>query len=185
MTYKTNAMATHHGGAGHPLERGLDILTEDPEHADINNESTHSLDATVALGCPEAIEHPKDPVYDNQDRLTAFTREINDLHQRVAAGEGQPAETLDCIQHELQNLLLAIHQPQPLVPAGPIREVIPQYTDTLCSMQKQSILTNSLLQDIPAFTEHDSTRLVDWLTDIGMAAELTSDSRARLTKVKS
>ena len=29
-TYKTHAMAAHHGGAGHPLDRGLDILTEDP-----------------------------------------------------------------------------------------------------------------------------------------------------------
>ena len=62
-------MATHHGGAGHPLNRGLDILTEDPEHADIDNESTHSLDATVALGGPEAVGHPEDPVYNNQDRV--------------------------------------------------------------------------------------------------------------------
>ena len=50
------------GGTGHPLDRGLDILIEDPEHADINNDSTHSLDATVALGGQEAVEHPEDPV---------------------------------------------------------------------------------------------------------------------------
>ena len=67
-------MATHHRGAGCPLDRGLDILREDPEHTDITNESTHSLDATVALGGPEAVGHPEDPVYDNQDRLTALTR---------------------------------------------------------------------------------------------------------------
>ena len=48
-TYKTHAMVTHHGGKGHTLDRGTDILTEDPEYVDINNESTHSLDATVAL----------------------------------------------------------------------------------------------------------------------------------------
>ena len=59
------------------------------------------MDTTVVLGCPEAEGHPEDPMYNNQDRLTALTREINDLHQRVAAGEGQPAETLDHIQHEL------------------------------------------------------------------------------------
>ena len=46
----------------------------------------------VALGVPEAVGHPEDPVYDNQDRLTALTKEIQDLHQRVAAGEGQPAD---------------------------------------------------------------------------------------------
>ena len=80
-TYKMHAMATHHGGAGCPLDRGLDILTDDPEHADIDNDSTHSLDATVALGGPEAVGHPEDSVYDDQDRLTALTREINNLCQ--------------------------------------------------------------------------------------------------------
>ena len=112
------------------------ILTEDPEHADIDNDSTHSLDATVALGGPETAGHPEDPVYNNQGRLKALTREINNLCQRVAAGEGQPAETLDCIQCELQNLLIAIHQPQPPAPAEPFGEVLCQYMDTLCSTQK-------------------------------------------------
>ena len=85
---KTHAMATHHGGTGHhSLDRGLGILTEDTEHADINN-STHTSDATVALGDPEAVGHPEDPMYNNQDRLTTLTREINNLHQRVAEGEG-------------------------------------------------------------------------------------------------
>ena len=45
-----HTMATHYRGAGHPLDRGMDILTEDPEYADINNERTHSSDATIALG---------------------------------------------------------------------------------------------------------------------------------------
>ena len=35
------------------------------------------------------------------------------------------------------------------------------------------------------FNEHNSTKLKDWLVDIEMAADLTSKSRARLTKVKS
>ena len=96
MTYKTHTMATHHGGTGCPVKKSLDILTEDPEHASIND-STHSSDATVDLGDQEAVGHPEDPAYDSQDRLTALMREIKDLHQWVAAGEGQPAETLDCI----------------------------------------------------------------------------------------
>ena len=138
-------MATHHGGAGYPLIRGLGILTEDTEHVNINNNGNHSSDATVALGDPEAIVHPEDPAYKNQDRLTTLTREINDLHQRVAAREGQPAETLHCIQQELQNLSIAIHQLQPPAPAEPLGEVLHQYTDALCSTQKQSNLTNSLM----------------------------------------
>ena len=137
-------MAACHGGAGPLPDRGLDIITEDPKHADINNDSTHSSDATVALGGPKTVGHPEDPAYDD-DRLKELTREINDLHQRVAAGEGQPVETLDYIQCELQNLSITIHHPQPPAPAQPFREVLCQYTDTLCSMQKQSNLTNSLL----------------------------------------
>ena len=80
-TYKTHTMATCMEAQAAPWNRVLDILTEDPEHTDINNNSTHSSDATVALGGPEAIGHPEDPVYNNQDRLTALMREINDLHQ--------------------------------------------------------------------------------------------------------
>ena len=79
----------------------MDIPTEDPEHTDINSDSYHSSDATVALGGLQAVGYSEDPVYNDQGRLTAFAREINDLHQRVAAEEGQPADTLDCIQHEL------------------------------------------------------------------------------------
>ena len=80
-------MGTHHRDAGHTLDRGLDILTEDPEHADLNNDSTHCLDATVALWDPETVGHHKDWMYNEEDRLTALTRELNALCQRVAAGE--------------------------------------------------------------------------------------------------
>ena len=183
--YKTYTVATHHGGEGCPQDRGLDALTEDPEHADIDSDSNHNSVTTVALGGPEAVGHPEDPVYNDQDRLTALTREIHDLHQRVAAGKGQPAETLDHIQHELQNLSIAIHHPQPPAHAEHFGEVLSQYMDTLCSTQKQSNLTNSLMQDVPVLNEHDSTKLEDWLIDIEMAADLTSESRARLAKVKS
>ena len=80
-TYKMHAMATHHGGTGYPLDRGMDILREDPEHANINNESTHNSEDTVALGGPEAVGHPQDLVCGNQDKLTSLMREINKLHQ--------------------------------------------------------------------------------------------------------
>ena len=76
-----HAMATWHGGTGCPCNRSMDIHAEDPEHTDIDNENTHNSDATVALGGPQAEGHPKDPVYNNRDKLTALTREINDLHQ--------------------------------------------------------------------------------------------------------
>ena len=79
-TYKTHAMATCHRHAGCPLDRGINLNPEDPEPTDIDNDSTHSSDATVALGEPEAEGHPDDPAYSNQDKLTALMREINNLH---------------------------------------------------------------------------------------------------------
>ena len=66
-------MATSHGCAAHPLDRGIDLHTEDPEPTDIDNETTHSSNATVALGGTEAEGHPKDPVYKNHDKLAALT----------------------------------------------------------------------------------------------------------------
>ena len=174
-------MATHHRGAEHPLDRGINLHAEDPEPTNIDNESTHNSDATVALGQPETQGHPKDPVYSNCDKLMDLTREINNLHQWVEAREGKPAETLDCIEHELQNLLIALHPTPPPTPTEPFGEVTQQYSKTLCTMQKQTNLTYSLLQDIAVFKEHDSTEL---LTDVETAWDLTNESRAELAKAK-
>ena len=58
-TYKIHAMATHHGGAGCPLDRSINNHAEDLEPTDIDNDNTHSSNATVALGEPEAEGHPK------------------------------------------------------------------------------------------------------------------------------
>ena len=49
-TYKMHIMATYHGGTGCPLDRSINLHPEHPEHTDIDNESTHSSNATVALG---------------------------------------------------------------------------------------------------------------------------------------
>ena len=87
-TYKTHAMATCHRGAGCPLDRDIDLHIEEAMGIDNDNENTHGLDITVALGGPEAGDHPNDPIYSNQDTLMTLMREINDLHQCVEVGEG-------------------------------------------------------------------------------------------------
>ena len=70
-------------------------------------------------------------------------------------------------------------------PTEPFGEVVPQYMDTLCTAQKQTHLTNSLLQDIAIFNEHNSTKLEEWLMDIETPADLTSESGSKLAKAKS
>ena len=93
-------MATHHRGAGHPLDRVINLHIEDTEATGLenNNESTSGSVATVVLGGPEAEGQPNDLIHSNQAKLTALTREVNDLQQQVEARELQPAESLDHIE---------------------------------------------------------------------------------------
>ena len=111
-------------------------------------------------------------------------REVHDLHQWLEAGEGQPAESLDCIEYELQNLSLALQlQPSSIpTPDEPFGEAIHQYNDKMCTIQKQMNLTNSLLQDIAVFNEYNLTKLEEWLMDIETAADLTNEVKLTLTK---
>ena len=92
--------------------------------------------------------------------------------------------SLDHIECKLQNLSIALHPPPPPTPTEPFREVIHQYMNTLCTTQKQTNLTNSLLQDIAVFNEYDSTKLEEWLTDIETAADQADESQVKLPKAK-
>ena len=62
------------------------------------------------------------------------------------------------------------------MPTEPFREVKHQYTNSLCTSQKQTNLTYSLLQDFTVFNEYDSTKLEDWFTDIERTVDLTNES---------
>ena len=66
----------------------------------------------------------------------------------------------------------------------PLDEVLQQYTETLCTAQKQTTFANTLIQDIPTFSGNDSTQLEDWLVDIETTADLTEESRTKLAQAK-
>ena len=78
-------MVTHHGGAGHPIHRNIDLHIKDTEAAGIysDNESISGSDTTVAFGELEAEGNFDELLLSNQAKLTALTREINELHQSV------------------------------------------------------------------------------------------------------
>ena len=57
--------------------------------------------------------------------------------------------------------------------------------DILCTAQKQTNFTNTLLQDITIFNGNDTTQLEDWLVDIETAANLSGESRTKLAQAKS
>ena len=174
-TYKTHAMATHQGGLGQPLDRDIDVTSEAHEITDTDIENTQDFH-------PVETDHFEDPQHNNPIKLTALTREVDDICQQVQAGKGQPMETLKHIECELQRLSISLNPPAPTEPLG---EVIRHYTNTLCSAQKQTNLTNSLLQDIFVFNGHHTTALEDWLVDIETAAHLTAESRTKLSQAKS
>ena len=94
-TYKTHAMATHHGGIGHPLDRDIHLNRGNPKNAETEIENTHEFDATVTLHDTEETGHPKGPEYNTHMKLTTLTRELDDLCQQVQEGEIQPTHTLD------------------------------------------------------------------------------------------
>ena len=50
--------------------------------------------------------------------------------------------------------------------------MLKQYMDTLCSAQKQTNFTNTLIQDKTIFNGNNSTQLEDQLVDIETAADL-------------
>ena len=118
-------MASCHRGTGHPIKRG-DLHIEDPEATgfDNDNDCISGLDATIALGGLEAEDKTNELLPSNQTKLMELMRDINDLCQWIEAGEGQPAESLDHIDRELQNLSLTLQPQCTPIPTEPFREVM-------------------------------------------------------------
>ena len=81
--HKTHTMATCHRGAGCLIDRDINLHVEDAETTGLENDnkSISGSDTTVALEGPEAEGHPNELIPRNQAKLTALTREIDDLHQ--------------------------------------------------------------------------------------------------------
>ena len=163
-------MATHHGGSGQPLDREATPNGKDTD-IDIPHDYHHE-----DVGDFENIEQG------NHTSLATLTRELDDLHLRVQAGEGQSAETLYHIECELQRLSIALCSS---APPEPLNNMLKQYMDTLCSSQKQTNFANTLIQDIPNFNGNDSTQLEDWLVDIEATVDLSAESRTKLAQAKS
>ena len=52
-------------------------------------------------------------------------------------------------------------------------------------VKKQTTFANTLIQDIPTFSDSDSTQLEYWLVDIKTTADLRDESRTKLAQAKS
>ena len=143
-TYKTHAMATHHRGAGQPLDRTLPHMGRILIFQMI----------TIMRTCTtlETWNRRTIPLW------RPHTQDLNDLQHRLETGEGQPTEAINCMEHEFYKLCLVLHSS---APPEPLDDVLQQYTETLCSAQKHATFVNTLTQDIPTFNGSDSTQLED------------------------
>ena len=123
-TYRTHTMATCHRGPGCPLDRDINLHIEDSETTglDNDNESTSGLDAVVALGGPEAEDHPNDLMHSNQAKLMVLMQELNGL---MLTSRGQRRTTSREFGPHRKRTTKSLNEP--------FREVIHQYTDTLCT----------------------------------------------------
>ena len=160
-------MATHYGGIGKPLENNSNLQdtkagTQDEYQTDIND--------------LENIEP------DHQAGLRDLTCEIEQLWQTVKASNNDPIDAICHLECKLSQLALTLC---PSTPLEPIKEVLHQYTNTLCNAQKKTSFVNSLLQDITILNGNNSSQLEDWLTDIETASDLTGKSRTKLAQAKS
>ena len=104
---------------------------------------------------------------ENHTQLNDLTKALDHLQIKVDAAEGQPTEAINCLEHELHRLSLALH---PSAPPEPLDDILQQYTETLCTAQKKTTFVNTLLQDITIFNGSDSSQLEDWLIDVETTA---------------
>ena len=162
--YKTHTMATHHRGIGQPLEKDPNLQDQD---IDISNDCQH-----------EETDDFENVENETHTRLRDLTYEVDHLQHKIEVAKGQPTDAINCLECELHRLSLA------LCPSA-LDEILQQYTETLCTAQKKSTFTNTLLQDITIFNGSDSSQLEDWLIDVETTTYLTSESRTKLAQANS
>ena len=94
-TYKTNTMATCHGGTGSPLEKDPNPLDQD---IDIPNDYQN-----------ENIDDFENVGDENHTQLTDMTNEVDHLQHKIKVTKGQPTKAINCLECELHRLSLALH----------------------------------------------------------------------------
>ena len=139
-------------------------------------------DVTIHNEYQEDINDFENIEPDHHERLRDLTHEIDNSRQKVEANESEPMDATSHLECKLNRLALTLCLSTPL---EPIKEVLQQYTDTLCAAQKRTSFVNTLLQDIAIFNGNDSSQLEDWFIDIETASDLTGKSRTKLAQAKS
>ena len=81
-------------------------------------------------------------------------------------------------------MMLQLHSgSQPI--KEPVHKTMQAYMDTLCTTQRESNLTMTMLQGIPTFDGQDSSKLEDWFMEIETTADILTESCTCLAEAKS
>ena len=80
--------------------------------------------------------------------------------------QSTPTEELLKLSDKLQHLTMAL-QPATQSSEKPVHKTMQVYTDTLHATQRESNLTTIMLYDIPTFDGQHSSKLEDWVLDMG------------------
>ena len=113
----------------------------------------HQQDTTIPTkDHHEVMDNFINVEYENHTTLKTLTREFNNLWHRVETAKGQPREAINHLECELPQIVPSIHSSAPL---EPLDEVLQQYTETICTAQKQTTFANTLIQDIPNHSGSD------------------------------
>ena len=76
---------------GQPFDRDVNVTREEQPVVDTHVEVPQDFH-------PEDMNHFEDIQHDNPTRLTAISRDLDDLCQGIQAKEGQPTESLHHIE---------------------------------------------------------------------------------------
>ena len=156
-----------------PLKKVLTKL-ENLYQMYISMYKTHTM-ATHHRGTGQPLEKYLNPQDHDIDILSDYQHgDIDDFENRESE--------YNTWLRDLTNKVYHLH---PSALPEPLDEVLQQYTETLCTAQKKSTFTNTLLQDITIFNGSNSFHLEDWLINVDTTADLTSESRTKLAQAKS
>ena len=125
----------------------------------------------------QELDNKSENEFQDEDVMRQVLTKAENIKQKAYC---KPRGAIQEIEQRLNDLSLALRQQH-----SPIKNVLDQYTETLCMAQKKTSLENTLLQDIPILNGQDSSQLGDWLRDIESAMELTSESRTKIAQAKS
>ena len=176
MHHKTNGMETRYGN--HDTEDihdtqdspSLDLVPQDRPMLERDNDSSDEYCEETDTCSPLA------------DLLEQFQQRRNQFASlKSNTPQSTPTEGLSQLTDKLQHLTIVL---QPVLQSSkePVHKTMQAYKDTLCTAQRESNLTMTVLQDIPIFDGQDSSKLEDWFMDIETTTDILTEIHTCLAK---